>query len=185
MRIYIDLDTVLNDLDAVWLQYCNEKTGKDHKPNEILDWKWSFRTYGDVAGEFFNTNFYHRVRPRIGAKKFLEDLTDLGLRPIIISSPVYDEKREKDLKEKWIRERLGVYELIVSSQKYLWTGPYVLIDDNIKNCLLHIFNNEADAILFNPDGEFPYALPLPTENFNGKLRYQTKYDDIIESIRGI
>lgn len=183
MRIYVDLDTVLNDLDDVWLEYCWQRTGKAHKSAEICDWGWIFRTYGDAAGEFFKDNFYHRVRPRIGAKKFLEDLTELGLRPVIISSYVYSESRERKLKEKWIGERLGTYELIVSRHKQIWTGPYVLIDDNIKNCLLHIFNNDADAILFNPDGAFPYALPLPSENFNGKLRYHTSYDDIINSMK--
>ena len=182
-KIYVDLDSTLNDLETAWLTFCGTSSSMN-VPEELTHWTWFQDTYGKKAMEFFtNINPYDIINVRDGAKEFIWECYQLDYDVTIISAHAVDREKEAKYKRQWLDENgFDELKLIVTHDKYKYTKDGILVDDNPKNCLQHIWNNHQPAYLFNYEDMFPYAKSLPTETYGGKLRYVTKLSQITRDL---
>jgi len=182
--IYIDLDSTLNNLEVAWLEFCYQLTGMKFERHNLSHWSYFQDSYGPIAMNFFDINPYKTIELRDGTLKFINSLETLGYNPIIISAHALDRYKEAGWKREWL-DFYGMrhLKLIVTKDKYKYTKGCILVDDSPKNCLLHIWHNNQRAYLFNYLDEMMYAKPLPSETYNGKLRYVTQLEHIIQDLK--
>lgn len=191
-KIYIDLDSTLNNFDTAWIEYCETRLARNGiipdklmKRADISNWNFFQDHYGHkLAMSFFDTNPYNYVTPIHYAADFIIQLEVMGYEPVIISAHSGNRYVEAKWKREWIDDYFGDHlKLIVTRDKYKYTAGSILIDDSPKNCLMHIWHNNQPAYLFNHKDECPYSKPLPSETYGDKLRYVTDYATILKELK--
>jgi len=189
-KIYIDLDSTLNNLETAWINHCEARMDRDvddppTTKQHLTHWSFFQDYYGqEIAMSFFETNPYEKITPIHYAADFIINLEIMGYQPIIISAHSGNRYDEAKWKREWIDDYFGDHlKLIVTRDKYKYTEGSILVDDSPKNCLMHIWHNNQPAYLFNHKGALPYANPLPYETYGNKLRYVTQYDQIIKDLK--
>lgn len=183
MKIYIDLDSVLANIDSVWCNWMNQELGINIKPEDILFWDYPKMLYGNIVSEFWNLEtIYEDCAIFEGAIEFIDSLKELyGKENIIVISAKYDSLIEA--KNEWIERWLGDTLAIHESQKFKFTKDGILIDDRFENVVLHVTENNKPGILFNYNNKYCWVSNFALSAANYGITYLTDYTNVLEFLK--
>ncbi|MDY0198976.1 MAG: hypothetical protein RBR68_14320 [Tenuifilaceae bacterium] len=184
MKIYIDLDSVLADIDSAWCNWMKHELRINIKPEDILFWDYPKMLYGNIVSEFWNLEtIYKDCIIFEGAIEFISSLKSIyGKENIILISAKYESLIEA--KNEWIKRWLGDTLAIHESQKFKFTKDGILIDDRFENVLLHITQNKKPGILFNYNDKYPWVRNFKDACNKYGIQYKTSYDSVINYLKG-
>ncbi len=148
MRIGLDLDNVVSDFDAgileaFFIEDKNKRNSGIVNPNgrwikHLFDWT------NDEVEEFFNNNMERislKLKPRKGAKKYMNKLLSEGHELYIISNRVYPHyKNPYNNTKKWLEDndinytRLVLSESNNKTKECIENSIDIMFDDGVSNC---------------------------------------------------
>jgi 5'(3')-deoxyribonucleotidase len=185
-RIAIDLDNTLCDLTGHVCKEISESLKLDTPINNshIETYDHLQNTYGKWIEEFWRTPgiYTKHVSPLEGSQTFIRALIRKVGRfniKIITSTPsgLEDEKLE------FCKKHYGISNVEFSHEKWRTTKGWILIDDYWKHIVEHMHRNDGTGILFNYQGNYPYAdAKLISFPDSGKVHKVTSYGAIIENL---
>lgn len=184
MKIYIDVDSVLANIDAVWCLWMNKNFGINIKPEDILFWNYPQHRYGSEVYNFFELDsIYNLCHPYKGAKQFVDDCVSLvGLSNVTIVTATPDVLISN--KNKWIKryinKDISVYHI---KDKWKWTKDGILIDDRFENVVLHVTENNKPGILFNYNNKYCWVSNFALSAANYGITYLTDYTNVLEFLK--
>lgn len=190
MRIYLDYDSVLNNLGPAWTRWIQKTFGHKVTLQDMIHFNWLDETFPG-ANDFWKTpGIYHSdVLPLPRAVDFVRACERL-VNPedvFIITSSPENMEREKDAH---IALHFGILadRIIHAHDKAPFTKDGILVDDHPKNCIAHINAHSTPAILFNLNGEYGWAEPsrysfYEPEYHDRYLLRATSYESVIQHIR--
>jgi 5'-nucleotidase len=138
MRVLVDLDGVLADFEAYFLErWLLEHPGKFFVPLEERSTFHIFKQYpAELASkvhQIYNApDFFGKLKPVPGGVEALEEMTKLGLEVFICTSPLREFKNCVLEKYEWVAGYLGRKwsdRIILTRDKTLIKADF-LIDDN-------------------------------------------------------
>jgi 5'(3')-deoxyribonucleotidase len=189
MRVFVDLDSTLNNLGDVWIEWANSKYNRNYTVDDILHWDWFKWEFGDDAYSFLTKDIFEQdtVRPKDGSYEFVEKLKVLfgGENVYIISNTPKDFY---DSKSKYIHRHYDINKdnIIFTKDKYLYTHNGVLIDDHIDNVVEHCYFNKNIGILYAYKWNDYIENPHVKIDFNkySKIKHilhrKNNYEDILK-----
>jgi 5'(3')-deoxyribonucleotidase len=179
MKIYIDIDSTLANIDSVWCMWMDKNLGINIKPEDILSWNYCEMVYGKIVSEFWEyDNIYDTCAILDGAKEFISSLKNMyGKENIILISatPKNLVKAKNEWIDRWLEDTLAIHE----SQKFKFTKGGILIDDRFENVLLHVTQNKKPGILFNYNDKYPWVRNFKYACKDYGIQYETNYDSIL------
>lgn len=190
MKIYVDFDCVLVNTNDVWLNWVNSKYDKNYVLSDIKYYHFIIDQIGiEVLDWWFNPDNYINdyISPFPGAENFIRDLqNEYGKDNIFIAT--HSHPNIINSKEKYISEIFNINKknIIQTPDKWNYTDDGILIDDFIRNILIHKAINKKPGILFNYDGKYLWADKQIQSNLieNNPL-YAEKYSEVITLLKGI
>jgi 5'-nucleotidase len=137
MRILVDMDGVISDFDAEFLQ--RWRVRQPDKPYIPLEERKSFYVRDDYPDELkplvvdilLESSFFEEMVPVPGAREALEEMEANGIEVFICSSPLSTYQNCVLEKYKWVEKFIGpnwVKKIILTKDKTLVKADY-LIDD--------------------------------------------------------
>lgn len=148
--IGVDIDDVLWDLVAAWLNRHNEINDDNVVPEDIKSWNiYQYITKGSKDMFFYileQSDFWETVKPKEGAQHYLKSLVDEGYDIYIITASNYKTVHKKIDKFLELFPFIRKDQIIISYKKGL-IDVDVMIDDNPAN--LCDFNDEVYKIIFD------------------------------------
>lgn len=184
-RIFSDLDMTLCDTIYPVRQMVKEEHGIHYDISDFKSYGFLEEQLGPKAREFWcRPELYEKVPLYPYAQWFIECLRELGEVHIITYSVGYDIRKHKD---EFIDKRFkGIADIHHAREKHeILTPDDIIIDDYLVNIQGHIHHNGGDAILFNHDGENPWAKYHPKTALTDKHHYAESYKAIIQKLKGI
>lgn len=160
--IFIDYDSCLNDLNEAWCGYINKKYNANISSKDILHWNWCEDTFGKDSSDFWKDGcnyYFDDIMPREGAIDFINSIRNDYEIVILTSSWPGTES----VKNEHIQRHFGLYNVIHDSNKYLYSGEGILIDDRPQTILNHIAYNDEVGIIFDCYGGYGWS-KLTEEN---------------------
>jgi len=159
--IFLDYDSVLNDLGLAWLRWLNPKFGVNITQSDILHFNWLEENFPG-ANEFWATpGIYHNhVKPLPGSHDFVARCIHLVGREnvFVLTSSLSNMEHEKD-EHIMYHYGLDLSQIIHAHDKAIYTKEGILVDDHPKNCINHINTHCTHAILFDKDSEYGWSKP--------------------------
>lgn len=139
MKILVDVDNVLEDLNTAWVNAINEKYGTTTKPEDIRSWDIEKYFEGlsrtQVFSPLHKKEFWEKLEPMDGAREYLKRLIEDGNEIFIVTSCHPDTIKPK---LKFLSKNFSFIpfkNIIITSHKKMIKGD-VLIDDAPYNFLL-------------------------------------------------
>jgi 5'(3')-deoxyribonucleotidase len=183
MKIFLDYDSTLVNLEGPWLDYVNKKFDVNLSSMDIKTWTWVGDTYGECANDFFRAQGIYRndtIKPIPGSLELVRSLQKLvGNDNVHIIS--YVQEGQGAEKKEHAKRHFNVDNFISSKEKYLHTGKGILVDDNPNFVLEHANWNKSVGILFNLNDSYGWARLDDTHQCK-LVKKCTSYDSIIETI---
>ena len=149
MVILVDMDDVLEQLCAAWVEYLNRHFGTAAKLEDITDWDVTQAFPGLTREQVYSAElddaFWDDVKPMPGAPEMLSRLMEEGNEVYIVTSSCYQTLRAK-LDKVLFRyfPFLSWEQVIITSNKQMIRGD-ILIDDGPHN----LAGGEYHKILFD------------------------------------
>lgn len=184
MKIYIDVDSVLANIDAVWCLWMRKNLGINIDSENILFWKYPQMLYGSEANRFWELDFiYNFCSPLKGAKQFVDNCIDLvGLKNVALITATPDHLISN--KNKWIDMHISKDITIHhTDRKWQYTSDGILIDDRFENVVLHVTENNKPGILFNYNNKYCWVSNFALSAANYGITYLTNYTNILEFLK--
>jgi hypothetical protein len=192
MKLYIDYDGTLNDMNYSWINWLNFKNNYEtiYTIKAIDSWEW-FSTNNEECFDWFKNhipyslNEAYRCRPLKGSQQFYSILKKIFNKDCyILTSPLecFDEKTNKQLKADKYNHIYHYYKELNVIQDYnKWNYatensiPNILVDDKVDNCLKFI-EAGGKALLFNYRNEYEY------NRDSEDLKVCITYEEVIEQL---
>jgi len=178
-KVYIDLDSTLNNLLYAWLDWVNSKHNTNIKPQDVRHWNYIQDKLGEGVFDFFHTKpWLNSIKPLEGSQECLKQLRE-KYDVTILSHTTGNHKREK---EEHIRKYYGdVAFILTEEEKCDIVKDNILIDDKFDS-IYGVVKKGGYGILFNNNSEYGYADFL-MQNY----RYYTanSYARVIEAVTKI
>lgn len=173
------MDDTLENLSYAWVDYLNEKYGKNVKMDEILDWDMTKAfpdlPKGDVYTPLVDENLWKAVKPLPGAVETVRKLIDDGHKVMVCTASHHDTV---GLKMNHVLFRYFPYltydNLIITYHKEYIMGD-VLVDDGPHN----FKNRNGHKILFTAPHNRLYDAEA-----NGLVRANS-WSEVYEMIKNI
>jgi 5'(3')-deoxyribonucleotidase len=150
--IFLDFDSVLNDLIYKFCDYVKYKYGDDITPSDVTDWDWLPKHYPEIF-EIFNHHPYTDEASPFYVQP-LWDFNELDFKFTIITATLNAEQEWQ--KEDWIRKYLGDRDTIHAHNKwdYIKAGDVIIDDklDTVKRCII----GGSHGIVYDHNGEYGY-----------------------------
>ena len=143
MRISIDFDNVLFDLESLNCKKTKEWYGVDITPIEIKYWNYYPEHYPDIAKIWSDFSLYSEGSFFDNDQDFIEELRKKYEIQIVTAS----EKAIEEGKDEMIYKRYGDIKIVHTTVKYIHTEGSILIDDAVHNIKPHIEENKDPALL--------------------------------------
>ena len=137
MTILVDMDDVIEQLVAGWVDYVNERHGTHTTPEEVRSWDVSKAfptlTHDQVYAAVNDDALWDYVKPMPGAPEILQRLIEEGHRVFIVTATGYTTLRAKMEKVLFpYFPFLTWNDVIITNHKELIKGD-ILIDDGPHN----------------------------------------------------
>lgn len=149
MTILVDMDDVLEQLVAGWLEYINERYGTHTVPADVVEWDLSKAfptlTHEQVYGVELEDEVWDRVKPMPGADEALRKMIADGHEIYVVTATEYETLRAK--MEKVLFRYFPYIDwrhVIITHNKPMIRGD-ILIDDGPHN----FAGGEYHKILFD------------------------------------
>ncbi len=149
MVILVDMDDVLEQLCAAWVEYINRHFGTAAKPEDVRNWDLTLAFPGLTREQVYSAELddtlWDDVKPMPGAPEMLRRLMEEGNEVYIVTSSYYQTLRAK-LDKVLFRyfPYLSWEQVIITSNKQMIRGD-ILIDDGPHN----LTGGEYHKILFD------------------------------------
>jgi 5'(3')-deoxyribonucleotidase len=169
MRILVDMDDIVVDLQTAWYAAFNAESGDDLSPEKVVDWDTGkFITRSSTAhlyGFFSRDGFFDALEPLPGAIEGVTALAEQGHEIRFCSaSPSPDASRAK---MEWVSRHFAHlgwkgHKMVILTHEKHWIDADVLIDDKPET--LHAWTERAITI------EYPYNRGIPFVEYAGTYR---------------
>lgn len=169
MRVLIDMDAIVVDMNTPWYETFNRETGDDLSHEKVVDWDCgkfiTKSTPGHLYGILTRPGFYDDMKPLPGAIAGVSMLAELGHEIRFCSaSPGPDASRAK---MEWVDRHFAHrgwrgHKVVILTHDKHWVDANVLIDDSPSN--LRAWQERAIAI------EYPYNRGIEFVEYAGTYR---------------
>ena len=138
----IDIDGVLNDYPQCWLDFIKKEIGEAYPTLGMAKKAISYYTYKELKMKYRTSSYKRSIKPREGAKQFLDSLQKLGYSIAIVTSR--DVNLSYEDTEVWLRKnRLKYNKLVFDNKKHskvfeMFPFAHFIVDDN--TYLANLFN---------------------------------------------
>lgn len=136
-RFLVDCDGPLSDFVGSALRLIEEKTGKRHRREEILEWDLFKSLEIDNGWEILtdaivNDNFCYNMDVVAGSQKAISELQKFG-EVFVVTSP-FNAERWDFQRRQWLKKHfnIGIDKVVQTTTKHVISGD-VIIDDKITN----------------------------------------------------
>lgn len=196
MKLYLDYDSVLNDMTFSWLKWINETFNTTFVQQDVNSWRF----YSDLHE---NNKEYAHVKPYDWFDKGITYSDDpYSCKPFpcsvdffnfvaerhdtYILTSTYDSEELKAIKNAHIFKHYGTEAVLHEHSKWKYAVgdnglPNILVDDRLHNCLVWTAKGGI-SILYNHENKYEYNRMY--RNMTGVYQ-ATSYDDVIHLISGI
>ena len=184
-NIYIDYDSVLNNLCTAWLKWVSLKYGGNPTTEDIIHWDWLEEQYGKDVNDFWKQKEIYAddiVMPREGAIDFINRIKKY--KSVVILTSTYPGT--ETAKNNHIKRHFGKIKIINESNKFIHTGSGILVDDRPQTVADHCIHNNQVGVVFNYKGKQAWSR-LNSMNLKGlhaKLKIAKTFEEV-EKIIGI
>lgn len=193
MKIYVDYDSTINDLDSKWCKWIFKHYKDKITSKDILSWTWIEDTYGKGANSFFqNPDIYSKdiIKPLKNSQNFIDTIIDLfGYENIYIITSSYPGTEIE--KEYHICRYFPIKSdnIIHSNQKWKHTHDGILIDDNIHTVRDHCKYNKQFGIVFDKGSNNGWSklthIMGQVKEIKNYIRIRENYKDILKLLKEI
>ena len=191
--IFLDYDSVLNDIAPAWIRWVYARYGKRVTTKDMIHFNWLEENFPG-ANEFWSAPgcYSYHIAPLPGAVNFVRACEmEFGAENVFIltSSPENMAKEKDEHIENYfdIPEDRIIHDHL--HDKSVYTKHGILVDDYPKNCINHIDAHGTPAILFNLNGEYGWSEParyphLYAPEYHDRLLLRaTSYDSAFRHIK--
>jgi len=172
--IYLDLDSTLNNLIFVWVDWLNSKEYRKYTVQDIKHWSGLFSLYEDLIA-FLKEDKYKSVKLFNGAKELIDDLKQLDDVCILTNNYEFT----KIDKIKWLcKQNLNVPVVFTEHNKVSYLDRNdVFVDDKLETVL------EAEKVcdnvfLYNHNGLYKY-------NKGNNKKTVCNFDELLQEVRKV
>jgi len=193
MTIYVDYDSVLNNMSHAWLKWLNYEYDKTYRIQDVDRWSWFSDMQKDKTtkvnpydwlnkGIAFGGGNYE-CKPLEGSIDFF-NLVSEEYNTVILTATTH--KDNIPIKNDHISKYYQTTAVIHENDKWKYSvneyaQPNVLIDDRLSNCLMFAAKG-GYAILYNHNNEYEYSRMF--RNMEG-IFIATSYDEVTNILRVI
>lgn len=138
LTILVDVDNVLEDLVAAWVEALNKKYDRNVSPNDIIEWDitkfFPDLSRNQIFSPLHTKELWESLTPIPGAEEYLEKLVHDGHKVILLTSAHPDTV---SYKYKFINKYfpyISFNDIIFASRKQMVKGD-ILIDDAPHNLI--------------------------------------------------
>lgn len=155
--LILDLDSTLVDFCSSWLKWLFERgfSEKVHSKQEVTDYNWIQRTYGEETTNFFLEDpqrTYSSIVPFSEAQDFVYWCKRMfNVKILTHSSQKSTEDAKRKFIDRWFNCESCFFEVL--EDKFLYTSNSILFDDYPLHICKHIEFNKSPGILFNHNKE--------------------------------
>lgn len=139
LRIAIDQDQVLADLNSKWLRVYNEEWNDNLCHHDITDWNISAFTKPQCGVKMYEIierpGFYSDLDIIAGAGRGVRELKAMGCDITVVSASPMTAYTDKHI---WLNKHFPEIDNIIFAQDKSWISADVMIDDGTHN--LETFN---------------------------------------------
>ena len=181
MKVYIDYDSVLNDMCHAWIVWLNEKYGTTHHLRDVDDWEWFRNLEHDAFYWFRDGVAFKRIIPLPESKEFMKYVKKEFDAQILTASSSMMIKH----KDNHIKKYFGKQNVIHHKEKFEYVEvdiPCILVDDNPHNCEAWVKAGGV-AILFNYNDEYNYSREVVTHDRLFKATSYTAVENLLYELR--
>jgi len=182
MRILIDLDSTVADIQTPWLRLHNEATGDGLELEDITSWDTHLhcRSGAKVYEVIERPGFYSSLQPLPGAVEAVRKLWSMHDVLIVTATPTAHGAAEKI---EWVQRHLPFLtkrQVIVGHEKHLIRAD-ALIDDSPPNARLFRRDNPGALVA---GIAFPYNASEPAFTMLGRDYRDTKkaWEEIVDAV---
>ena len=180
MKIFVDFDSTLNDLDEKWVREINLLSGTNYSILDIDTWDWFFKKNEPRIALQALKNIYLKTEPLEGAKEFLNELSTICDIAILTATEQVDDEFI-ELKNKHIRWMFGAeIEIIHEIDKFIYADEQTILIDDKTSSILDFINAGGKGIIFSKDEQHQYnKVDCRSDN----CRRIGSYNKIVELIK--
>ena len=136
MRILLDVDGVVADLNSAFLDAVHDITGRRYQPEDVTDWEFTrcldlLPHEEDLAWGLYAKEYQRDLQPLPGAQDAVARLEALG-EVVFVTAPSSKVKDWVWHRERWIGGHFGPIPSVHTHFKHLVAGD-VFIDDKWEN----------------------------------------------------
>jgi hypothetical protein len=145
----VDVDGVLNDYPACWLNYIKQETGFEYKSTDEAKQRLGHAAYKKIKTDYRKSIFKENILFKDEARHSLIELVQMGFEIVAATSRPLINPEFPDLKNltsRWIEKNLGFPIQVV------YKNDLVDFTENFPNLKYHI------------DDELKYAVPIADKN---------------------
>lgn len=178
MKICVDFDSTLNDLNVAWQSWILEHYGEKVTNEDVVHFDWLQEKFGPNSQLFYRTPGHYRelVKPIPGSVDFVEFCRSLvgdeNFR-VVTSSPEHMEEE----KTEFLVHHYGLKpeQVVHAHDKREACAGAVLVDDYPLNVARHVEDIKLPALLFDLGGTYGWSKTAAYDFWDVKKHEQLTY----------